>query len=210
MSALRYVSSPSKPSAFATDTFSGLPRSAMLSVAYLGEWNRNTFCTTLPFTGSITASHEAVDCKDVGSFAMVSRFPETVHRLETSKLACITPEPAPYAPNAVCRGYVCSPDCALSTSFMEASMAACAASSSSSSSSASAAKAGERSTDAAPTRDAETTARRVGPRRPPRSERERSQTRRTWRRDRRWARARRVDAARHGGAGALPARVGAD
>ena len=48
---------------------------------------------------------------------MVSRFPETVHRLETSKLACITPEPAPVLATSGLPRYVCSPDCALSTSL---------------------------------------------------------------------------------------------
>ena len=135
----------------------------MLDVAYRGEWNKYTPCTTLPFTGSMIELHEASwDFVDVVSFDFVSCFPMTLHKLETSKLACITPEPLPYDPNAVCRGNVCSPDCCLSTSFMDASMAACAASSSSSSSSAKAASAGTRNADAAPARDAETTARRVG------------------------------------------------
>ena len=135
MSARLYESSYlSRPSALATGTFSGLPRSAIDCFGNPLVTKTRASTATLPFTGSTISPHLAVAGNPLSPVTSWTTG-ATSHRLETSKEAALTPS-TPNAPsNAARRGYDISPLFLERTSFMLASTAACAASSSRSSSS---------------------------------------------------------------------------
>ena len=91
----------SRPSALATGTFSGFPRSAMDGFANPLVTKTLASTATLPFTGSTISPHRAIAGNPLSPVTSWTTG-ATVHRLETSKDAALTPS-TPNAPSNAAR-----------------------------------------------------------------------------------------------------------